>query len=172
MSAVVDRSEAAAYFFTYIDKVPPGDIRQVLEAQLPDTLRFLRTISEERSLHRYAPGKWSIRETLSHINDTERVFVFRALWFARGFEGPLPSFDQNVAIPTAAADSRDWRSHVDEFEAVRRATLTLFREMPDDAWVRRGVASGNPVSVRALAYITAGHVEHHLRILKERYLAG
>jgi hypothetical protein len=126
-------------------------------------------MSEERSLHRYAPDKWSIRQVLSHINDTERAFTFRALWFARGFDEPLASFDQNVAIAAAGADERSWTSHVDEWRTIRAATLTLFRHLPADAWLRRGVASGNPFTVRALAYITAGHVTHHLRILKERY---
>jgi hypothetical protein len=98
------------------------------------------------------------------------VFTFRALWFARRFDSPLPSFDQDVAVSTAGADSRPWQSHRDEFSAVRRATLELFRNLPSDAWMRRGVASGNPFTVRALAYITAGHVAHHNRILRERYL--
>lgn len=165
-----DRTEAAEYYFTYINQVPPGDICGILEAQLPETLDVLRGIPEERSLHRYAPGKWSIREVASHLNDTERLFAFRALWFARGFDSPLPSFDQNVAIAGAAADDRSLSSHVEEFRAVRAATLALFRDLSADAWTRRGVASGNPFSVRALAYITAGHVAHHLKILRERYV--
>ena len=165
-----DRTEAAEYYFTYIDQVPAGDICRVLEAQLPETLALLHDISDEQSLTRYAPGKWSIREVVSHLNDTERLFVFRAFWFARGFDSPLPSFDQNVAVSTAGADERSWRSHVDEFKAVRAATLAFFRDLPADAWTRRGVASGNPFTVRALAYLSAGHVTHHTRILRERYL--
>jgi DinB superfamily len=170
MITIPDRSEAAEYYFTYIDQVPGGDICQTLEAQLGETLALLHGISEEDSLRRYAPGKWSIREVVSHVNDTERVFVFRALWFARGFDSPLPSFDQNVAIAAANADDRPWRSHVDEFRAVRTATLTFFQNLPADAWARRGVASGNPFTVRALAYIAAGHVTHHTNILRQRYL--
>ena len=162
--------EAAEYYFTYINQVPEGDIRQILETQEPDTIQLLRGISEERSRYSYAPGKWSIREVVSHINDTERMFAFRALWFARGFDSPLPSFDQEIAIRGAAADERPLSRHVDEFRAVRAATLALFRDMPADAWMRRGVASGNPFTVRALAYITGGHVAHHVRLLRERYL--
>jgi hypothetical protein len=165
-----DRTEAAEYYFTYIDQVPTGDICRVLEAQLPETLALLHDISDEQSLTRYAPDKWSIREVVSHLNDTERLFVFRAFWFARGFDSPLPSFDQNVAVSTAGADERSWRSHVDEFKAVRAATLAFFRGLPADAWTRRGVASGNPFTVRALAYLAAGHVTHHTRILRQRYL--
>ena len=165
-----DRTEAAEYYFTYIDQVGAGDIREILAAQVDEARALFERISDEASTRRYAPGKWTIRQVLSHVNDTERLFVFRALWFARGFDTPLPSFDQDVAIAAAAADDRPWRSHVDEFRAIRAATVPFFGTMPDEAWTRRGVASGNPFSVRALAYIAAGHVAHHLRLLRERYL--
>ena len=169
MTQTPDRTEAAEYFYMYIDQVAAGDIRATLDSQSSDTLALLRSISEEDSRRRYAPDKWSIRQVASHINDTERVFVFRALWFARGFEEPLPSYDQNVAIAVAEADERSWSSHIEEFSAVRSATRTLFENLPTHAWDRRGVASGNSFTVRALAYITAGHVTHHTSILRERY---
>jgi hypothetical protein len=169
-TTIPDRSEAAEYYFTYIDQVPTGDICGTLEAQSAETLALLQGISEEESLRRYAPDKWSIREVLSHLNDTERLFVYRALWFARGFDSPLPSFDQNIAISAAGADDRSWNSHVEEFRAVRAATLTFFQNLPADAWRRSGIASGNPFTVRALAYIVAGHVTHHTRIVRTRYL--
>jgi hypothetical protein len=167
-----DRTEAAEYYFTYIDKVGQGDIVETLKQQRLDVRALLAGISEEQSLHRYAPDKWTVREVVSHLNDTERLFVFRALWFARGFDTPLPSFDQNVAIASAGAQSRDWRSLVEEFDAIRSATIAFFDHLPDDAWGRRGIASGNPFTVRALAYIGAGHVTHHVKILRERYLAS
>jgi hypothetical protein len=167
-----DTTEAAEYYFTYIDQVGGGDIRQILEVQAGETLGVLRDISEERSRHRYAPDKWSIKQVLSHVNDTERAFVFRALWFARGFDSPLPSFDQDIANTGARADDRPWRTHLDEFRAVRSASVQFFNNLPDDAWSRRGIASGNPFTVRALAYMTAGHLTHHLKILRERYLQG
>lgn len=170
VNTVPDRSEAAEPYFTYIDKVPAGDIVGILEAQSVEALAELRDISEDRSQGRYAPEKWTIRQVLSHVNDTERVFVHRALWFARGFDTPLPGFDQDVSVSAAGANERAWRSHIEEFVAVRAATLTLFRSLPVEAWMRRGVASGYPVTVRALAYIVAGHVTHHLGILRERYL--
>jgi len=170
MPARPDRSESAAYYFTYIDQVPDGDICATLRAQLVEIPTFLESISEERSLHRYAPDKWTIREVVSHLNDTERVFAYRALWFARGYESPLPSFDQDIAIRTSGANERSFRSHIDEFRAVRSATIALFEQVPQDAWMRRGIASDNPFSVRALAWISAGHVAHHLRILRERYV--
>jgi len=165
-----DRTEAAEYYFTYIDQVPSGDIKTVLETQSRETTALFQTISDEDSLRRYAPDKWSIRQVVSHINDAERVFSFRAFWFARGFDSPLPSFDQNIAISTANADERPWQSHIAEFGEIRSATQALFASLPDDAWSRRGVASGNPFTVRALAYTVAGHVAHHVRILHERYL--
>ena len=170
MPARPDRSESAAYYFTYIDQVPDGDICATLRVQLVEVPAFLESISEERSLHRYAPDKWTIREVVSHLNDTERVFAYRALWFARGYESPLPSFDQDTAIRTSGANERSFRSHIDEFRAVRAATIALFEHVPPDAWMRRGIASDNPFSARALAWISAGHVAHHLRILRERYL--
>lgn len=170
MTTTPDRTEAAEYYFTYIDQVPGGDVCAILEAQLAETLALLHGISDDKSLHRYAPDKWSIRQVQSHVNDTERLFVFRALWFARGLDSPLPSFDQNIAVSTAGADERAWRSHVEEFRAVRAATLSFFQNLPADAWTRRGVASGNPFTVRALAYIVAGHVTHHTTILRQRYL--
>ena len=174
MKATITRpesTEAAPYYFTYIDQVVSDrDICQTLDAQLPETLGLLEGISGEQSLRRYAPEKWSIRQVVAHINDTERLFVARAFWFARGFDAPLPSFDQNAAMATAGADERSWSSHLDEFRSVRAATLSLFRNLPDEAWERRGIASGNPFTVRALAYIAAGHVTHHVTILRTRYL--
>lgn len=166
-----ERSESADYYFTYIDKVPDGDIRGILEAQAVDVPALLESIPEAQSDYRYAADKWSIRETVAHLNDCERLFVFRAFWFARGFSGPLPSFDQNVAMTEAAAEQRSWSGHIDEFRAVRAATLALFRNLPAHAWDQRGIASDNPVTVRALAYITAGHVAHHVMLLNERYLS-
>jgi uncharacterized damage-inducible protein DinB len=163
-------TEAAHYYFTYIDCIESDDVFAALESQLDLTLALAATISEKRSLHRYTPGKWSIRELLNHVSDAERVFLYRALWFARGFETPLPSFDQEVAAPAADADQFSWASHVEEFRAVRIATLAFFRNLPADAWTRTGVASGNPVTVRALAYIIAGHLAHHTAILQQRYL--
>ena len=144
-----DRTESADYYFTYIDKVGDGDIVETLRRQESEFRTLLEGISEERSLHRYEPGKWSIREVMAHVNDTERMFLFRALWFARGLDQPLPSFDQDVALRAAAADARSWKSHVDEFASIRAATVAFFAHLPEDAWGRRGTASGNPFTVRA-----------------------
>jgi hypothetical protein len=165
-----DRDEASDYYFKYIDLVPDGDIGDVLAAQLPATLELLNRISEEGSRHRYAPGKWSIRQVLGHLNDAERLFVFRAFWIARGLDSPQPSFDPDVAAQHDTADERPWSSLVQEFEAIRASTLSFLRYLPPDAWSRRGIASDHTFSVRALACIAAGHVIHHVEILKARYL--
>lgn len=166
-----DRTEAVEYYFTYIDKVPRDrDILEVLESQGAATLSLLSTIPENQSLQRYGPDKWTIRQVVSHINDCERLFVFRAMWFARGLDSALPSFDQEVAIASAAADEVAWGRLIEEFRDLRAATVGFFRNLPADVWMRRGVASGNPFSVRALAYIAAGHVAHHVGIIRERYL--
>jgi hypothetical protein len=162
--------EAAPYYSGYIDRVPGGDILGVLETQREQVRSFLTGISEEMSLRRYSPEKWSIREVWNHVNDTELVFLSRALWFARGFDSPLPSFDQDIAAAAARADEVPWSGHVEAFEGTRRATLAFFRNLPAEAWTRSGVASGNPFTVRALAYIIAGHALHHRAVLQERYL--
>ena len=169
---VPEATEAADYYFTYIRQVPACESSVTRTSPAGTLLGVFKGISEEQSRHRYAPDKWTIRQVLSHINDTERLFVFRALWFARGFDTPLPSFDQDVAIASAGADARSWHSHVEEFDALRRASVAFFATLPVEAWDRHGTASGFPFSVRALAYMTAGHAEHHARILRERYLQG
>jgi hypothetical protein len=163
------RGEAADYYFTYIDQVPPGDVLAIMEQQAAEAAELFRRVPDDRSRYRYAADKWSVRQVVSHINDTERVFTFRALWFARGFDLPLPGFDQDIGIRHAGADERDWETHIAEFEAIRRASIMLFRTMPADAWTRSGIASDNPFTVSSLAYITVGHVAHHARILRERY---
>jgi len=165
-----DRNEAPEYYFRYIDRVPDADIRGVLADQRENTLRLLRGISDQQSRHRYAPGKWSIRQLAGHVNDAERLFVSRAWWFARGFDTALPSFDQEVAAVASGSDERDWQSHVEEFLAIRASTIAFFGGLPNGAWMRRGTASGYSFTVRALAYITAGHVFHHTAVLRERYL--
>jgi hypothetical protein len=170
-TTVPDRTEAAEYYFTYIDQVGAGEICAILDAQLAETVALFESVSDEQSLQRYAAGKWSLRQVLSHLNDTERLALFRAFWFARGFDTPLPSFDQHTAIGAAAADAVPWRSLIDEFRNARAATVSFFRNLPAEAWTRRGIASDNPFTVRALAYIAAGHVTHHVRIVRERYLA-
>lgn len=162
--------EAAPYYLGYINRVSSDDILHELESQLDETLPFLHGIAEEKSLYRYAPEKWSIRQMWGHVNDTERVFLMRALWFARNFDTPMPSFDQDIAVAAAGSDNVLWARHVEEFREIRSATISFFRNLPEQAWTRKGVASGNPFTVRACAYVVAGHVVHHVAMLRAKYL--
>ncbi|HSD45660.1 MAG TPA: DinB family protein [Pyrinomonadaceae bacterium] len=163
-------NEAATYYFPYIDLARTDDIVTFMKDQLAELTPFLERVTEEQSLHRYEPGKWSIRELWNHVNDGERIFLSRALWFARGFQDPLPSFDQEIAVAGANANDTPWAEHVEEFKTIRLATLSFFRNLSADAWSRTGVASDNPFTVNALAYIIAGHAAHHVNVLKDRYL--
>lgn len=163
-------TEAAEYYFKYIDLITSDDVVPAIKDQLDQTVRFLGNISEEQSLTAYAPGKWTIREVLNHVNDGERVFLGRAFWFARGFEDALPSFDQDIAVEHAYANNTSWAKLIDEFKTVRAATISFLDTLPEEAWSRTGVASDNPVTVRALIYIIAGHLAHHVNVLKEKYL--
>jgi hypothetical protein len=169
MTSRPQKDEAAEYHFGYINRVPDADIVATLEKQLDSAVSFLQKISEEKSLYRYAPDRWSIREMLNHINDAERIFAHRALWFARGLETPLPGFDQDVCAAAAYADKYSWASHLDDFRCVRQATLTMFRNLPENAWARSGTANDDLITVNAIAYVIAGHLEHHLAVLKEKY---
>ena len=163
-------SEAAEYYFKYIDLVPSDDVVAAFKDQFGKAVGFLEGISEEQSLKSYAPGKWTIREVLNHVNDGERLFLSRAFWFARGFNDALPSFEQDVAVAHAHANDTSWAKLVEEFKTVRAATISFFDTLPAEAWSRSGVASDNPVTVRALAYIIAGHLTHHMNVLSETYL--
>ena len=162
--------EAAPHYFRYIDLVADDDIVGALEKQLDETYSFLKSIGEEKSLHSYAPGKWTLRQLLNHVNDSERIFLYRALWFARGFPEPLPGFDQDVGVAGSEANSVSWNELVEEFRNVRLATISFFKNLSTEAWSRTGTASDNPFTVRALAYSIAGHAAHHQGVIRERYL--
>ena len=162
-------NEAASYYFAYIDLITSDEIVPAVKSQLGETLEFLQGISEEQSLQSYAPGKWTIRELLNHVNDGERLFLSRAFWFARGFQDPLPSFEQDLAVEAAQANETPWAELVEEFRIVRLSTISFFKNLPEEAWSRTGIASDNPFTVRALAYIMAGHVAHHMKMLREKY---
>lgn len=165
-----EATEYVSYFGRYIDQVPDGSIVDVLASGLRDTLALLRSIPEDRGDYRYAPEKWSVKEVVGHVIDAERVFAYRALRFARNDATPLPGFEQDDYIPAGKFGTRTLRDLADELEAVRQSTLHLFRHLDEAALLRGGVASGNPVTVRALAYIIAGHEAHHRKVLREGYL--
>jgi len=165
-------SEYVPYYETYISKVPPkGDLLKVLEDQRRETQELLAGLSEAKALHRYAPGKWSVKEVVGHLMDSERVFCYRALRFARADGSPLQGFDEKAWVPAGQFDTRSLKDLAAELDAVRRATIALFSGLDADALARRGTANNNPITVRALAWIIAGHERHHVAILRERYLA-
>jgi hypothetical protein len=167
------RPEAADYFEyygPYVDSVPDGDITATLEDQWEETEAFLASISAEQEEFRYAPGKWSVREVVGHLLDTERVFAFRSLWIARGAEGGLPSMDQDEWGKTSNANGRILTDLTAEWRAVRRSSVQLFRSFDDEAWMRLGMASGLEFRVRAFPWIIAGHELHHCAQLKRDYL--
>ena len=162
--------EYLPYYERYVARVPEGDVVAILSEQVGETLALLRSLPAERTLHRYAPGKWSIRDMVQHMSDTERVMCYRALRIARNDPTPLAGFEENDWARAAGADARDWLQLTDELEAVRAATVALLRGMDAEAAVRRGRANDAEVSVRALAFIIAGHERHHVAVLRERYL--
>lgn len=166
------RDEYTPFLEPYISLVTGSDALGPLAAQIDETLALLAPLTESRALHRYAPGKWSVKETAVHMGDFERVFAYRALHFARGSTDPLPSFDEVEWTPSARADARPIGEIVEELRSLRAATLALFRSFDAEALARRGIASGNPLSVRATAWSIVGHDRHHLKILRERYAIG
>jgi hypothetical protein len=162
-------SEFAPFYAGYIARVPEADPLPALEAQPDELLALGDRLAPEDEHHRYAPDKWSVRQTFGHLIDTERVMGYRAFCIARGETKPLPGFDQNVYVEAAASDDRPVKELAHEFAAVRRANLWTIRRWNDDEWGRVGNVNGHPTSARAIAYIMAGHVRHHLAILRERY---
>ena len=162
--------EHAPYYASYIAEAPAGDLVATLEAQSADVLALLQTIPESHAGHRYAEGKWSIRGVIGHVSDAERVFAYRLLRFARGDATALPGFDEHAFAAGSDADARTLTDLGEEFAAVRRATVTLVRPMQDAQMTRRGAANGKEITARALAWIAAGHAQHHLNVLRERYL--
>jgi hypothetical protein len=165
-----ESTEYAAYYGRYVSLVPEGDVVATLASQLDETLAMLRSLPEERGTHRYAPDKWSVKELVGHLIDAERIFAYRALRIARNDPTPLAGFEQDGYIENAAFDACALGDLLDEFEHVRRANVLMLRTLPSEAWHRRGVASEHEVTVRALAFIMAGHELHHVRVLREKYL--
>ena len=164
-----EAGEMNEHFAAYVSKVTESDPVAVLASQIDVTAALLRGLSEAEALKRYAPGKWSVKEVVGHLTDTERIMAYRALRIARGDETPLPGFDENDYVPPAKFDARPLAELVADLRSVRTATLGLFKSFDADAWRRRGTASGKPITVRALGFIIPGHERHHVEILKARY---
>lgn len=173
MGALSERPAAADFpehYSRYVSHVPDGDVAGMLATQLDDTAALLSGLSEADALHRYAEGKWSVKEVIGHIADTERVFSYRLLRFARGDSTPLPGFDENVYVPAGRFDDRDVADLMAELRGVRAATVALVRGLPPESLQRRGEASGGSFTAAAIPWIIAGHELHHRHILRERYL--
>ncbi len=163
--------EYAPYYNTYISKIGDGDIIDILVKQHTQVTDFLKAIPKDKALYAYGPDKWTIKEVIGHINDTERVMSYRLLRFARADkDNALPGFDQDTYIANSRFNELDVDDLIDEFFYLRKANLYLFKSLTAEARARGGIASTFPVTVNALLYIIAGHVEHHVGILKERYL--
>jgi len=161
--------EYAAYYEKYIAMVPGNNIVPILEAQRLQMAQLFAARSERDGNFRYAPEKWTVKEVLGHLTDTERIFAYRALRIARQDQTPLSGFEQDDYVRAGAFGERSLADLAEEFTHVRNATVALFRPLGEEAWARRGLANKNEISVRALAFIIAGHELHHREILKERY---
>ena len=164
-----DPSEYEEYYQIYTSRVPDGDVLDILESQVGDTLHALAGVEPERETFRYEPGKWSIREVVGHLTDTERVFAYRALSFARASPDPLPPMEQGDWAAVSNAHDRPLAHLAAEFGALRMANVRMFRGFDDETWLRRGTASGFDFTVRSFPWILAGHEIHHVRVLEERY---
>ena len=165
-----EASEYAPYYGQYISLVQGNDVVQALEEQISATVDLLSALTESQGNHRYAPDKWSIKQVIGHLSDAERVFSYRAMRIARADRTPLASFEQNDFVANGPFEHSRLADLVDEFASIRRATVHLVRQLDEAAWTRRGTASDKEMSVRALAYIIAGHELHHRGVLKEKYL--
>lgn len=157
------------YYNTYISKVPEGDVVKYLENQLREVRSFLSKVPEGRGDFRYAPDKWSVKEVIGHLCDAERIFAYRALRFARNDQTELPGFDQDPYVPAGKFGRRTMASMIDEFVQVRDATLALVRHFDEETGARGGVASKHRITVRALVWIIAGHMTHHVAVLRDKY---
>jgi hypothetical protein len=171
MSNRPSNEEYIPYYDKYVRLVPEGNISDILNQLLESTVKFLSDIPENKGNYRYAPGKWSLKEVLGHLNDTERIMSFRLLLISRGETTPLAGYDPDKLMSGASFDSYSWVELIEDYTFIRRSTLSLIRGLLEEAWSRRGIASESVVSAKALAYIIAGHELHHIKIIKERYLA-
>ena len=173
MNATLKRpetKESNTYYHKYIGQVASDDFLKELEKAITETVAFLSALDTAQWNYRYAPGKWSIKEVMLHVLDTERIMAYRALRIARNDKTPLPGFEQDDYIPYADAENRSPQSIIEEYKALRRSTIEMFRHFNDEMLGRLGTASGNPFTPRALGFVIAGHEIHHLNIVKERYL--
>lgn len=163
-------SEYPNYYQPYIKLVPEGDLLQILKDNFKEVVSLCEGISEEESLCRYAPGKWSVKEVLGHITDTERIMSYRLLRVGRGDQTPLAGFNETDYVHAAQTNNLPMEAILEDFKATRNAVITQIQNLPDEAWENKGNANGMEITTRAIAYIIAGHEMHHRKIIEERYL--
>lgn len=163
-------NEYPKYYQPYVNLVSECDLVQLLKENLKEIILLVEGISEEESMHRYAPGKWSVKEVLGHITDTERIMSYRLLRVSRGDQTPLAGFNESDYVEAAQTNNLPLKAILEDFKAARNATITLIQNTPVKAWNNQGNANGMPITTRAIAYIIAGHEIHHRKIIEERYL--
>ncbi len=165
-----DSTEYAQPYARYVANVPETDILGVLGQQSTETQKLLASLDETKAAYRYAEGKWSVKEVIGHFTDAERIFAYRALAIARGETQPLPGFEEDDYVRNASFDNWKLGDLAEHYALVRRSTIVLFQNFPDQAWTNRGTASNFPITARAIAWIIVGHERHHVKVLRERYL--
>ncbi|SHS10328.1 metal-dependent hydrolase [Mycobacteroides abscessus subsp. abscessus] len=172
MKQMLKSTEYAPYYSRYVDLVPEGDLTSILLQQMKETVDILKGLTEQQAHFSYGVGKWSIKEVIGHITDTERIMGYRLLSFARGEKAELPGYDDNEYVRNAYFNSLFLQDLLENFEITRESTLQLIKSLPKEAYIRRGKANGSDVSVRALVCIIAGHELHHRKLIKERYIGS
>lgn len=172
MKQMLESSEYAPYYSTYVDLVPEGDMISILMQQMEETANILKDLTEEQADFSYGMGKWTIKEVVGHIADTERIMGYRLLSFARGETAELPGYDDNQYVRNAGFNAQSLQDLLGNFQIIRKSTLQLIKTLPSEAFLRRGKANGSEVSVRALVYIIAGHELHHRNLIKARYIGS
>ena len=169
-TSALKHHEYNPYYRVYIEALGEVDLLTTLKKQLKNFPKFIKSIPSDKLTHAYAEGKWTIAEVITHILDTERVFQYRALRFARNDQTPLPGFDQDAYVPNSAANERSIKELIKEYKAIRKSTIVLYKTFDATTLGRKGVASNSPMSVAALGFIMCGHQKHHRNIIRERYL--
>jgi uncharacterized damage-inducible protein DinB len=172
MKQMLESNEYASYYSTYVDLVPEGDMISILMHQMEETEDIIKDLTEQQAHFSYGVGKWSIKEVIGHIADTERIMGYRLLSFARGEKAELPGYDDNDYVRNASFNGLSLQDLLENFQITRKSTLQLIKSLPSEAFLRRGKANGSEVSVRALVYIIAGHELHHRNLIKERYMSS
>ncbi|WP_243301461.1 DinB family protein [Geothrix oryzisoli] len=162
--------EYAEGYAPYIAEAPEGDVLALLQGQMGEVAALFAGLSDTQGAFRYAPGKWSLKDLLLHLSDAERIFAYRCLRIGRGDSTPMPGFDEDAYAAAAQADARTMADLLADFRAVRTASLTLFRSLPDGAWLNQGTTNNRGITARCIPYIALGHAAHHLAVIRERYL--